>query len=909
GIIRGIGPTADLVENTITSTDGLDEISARSIFDNAIYIPVTIKKFAASEDISGNTNVTVGSILELSTGTDFAGNVFNIATELRHARIGGHFLYSELWLRGPTDTRLGALDVQGNISGLIHSNGNIGQIISREGLISADVVTVDPNFNADVGAITTAGGFTGSLEVSGDLGRFTSYATLGADPSTLPNLTPLRFNIAGNLGQLTVKGGKKGSPPVHLYTSLYVGGDLGKLDVDGSLYADLLVNGNVGQLVIDGDMGGVFGPSVLGNVNILGSLGSLNLADGANVVGNLTTGGPIGKIVLRDKSKDPAKGNILGTITSTHGSINNVSLQNGRLGGLNAATSIGKVTLKGDPADPANVTGPIVANGGGIASLTIINGNLLADVTAAGGLLSKFNISGGDAAAGVTIYASAGVGQFTIKNGDLNADLTTDAGLKKLAVMGSDVTGDVTVAGRADNISIAGDLTGNLWAGGGFRSINIGGDVTGAVIASLFNIDRVNIGGDVTNSQIIGGWDPATGAVHSADLGTLSVGGDWTASVVALGVDPVDGDFLTDPNVAAPGVSSLGRMTVRGTASALNSRILADTRFGIVPVDLLGVASTVPGVTPPLNPDPAKHFTAGKIIAADGLVITYKGDGKGSYDPATGQLILQGVGEKHSLALQYTGPVKTIHIAGDDDLGLSSLSFRGDLLAGDISLHGGLGKLTAGNVAAGSSWQLLGGAKSITSNGLDAVTVHAGPIGSWKLMGDYTRTATEGLTADAIGNMTIYGDLTASIATTIAGIKSLTVRGDVDGRWMAAGEQQIVSAGGLDKLAVNSIGAEPAMNALLAGNPLTGLLRQPGGGYRGPQPQGHRQLLGAGRRRLRHHQHRRAAEEPHPHRPRRPGRALWPGPRRRRHWQGPGRPPGRRHRGLRHQRRQRQHQP
>ncbi|KKM52905.1 hypothetical protein LCGC14_1554420, partial [marine sediment metagenome] len=714
---------------------------------------------------------------------------------------------------GQTDTHLGTLDVQGNISGTIFSNGPIDNIISREGVISAEIITRDPAFNADIGSITTANGFTGILDIDGDVGRFTSYATLGPDPATLPNMIPLRFDIAGDLGQLTIKG-TKGGPPVDLFTTLYVGGDIGKLDIDGSLYADLLVNGNVGSMILDGNMGGVFllpGVLTLGHVEILGYLGSLTLADGANIVSNLTTGGPIDKITLRDKSKNPLTGNVLGTITSRHGGIGSVSIQNGTLGGLNAATGIGKITMKGDRADPANITGDIIANGGGIDSLTITNGSLLADVKAMGGAIKKFSISGGTAAPGTLIYSSAGIGSLAVKNRaaavpiSFGASIITDADLKKLSISGTNMDGSLSVAGRADNLSIQGDLNGQLFVAGGFKSLNVRGNMNSASVATLYSMGKVAISGDVNNSSIIGGYDAATGAAHSADLKTLSVGGNWNASQLVLGVDPGPNTLFGDgDDLATLGVSSLGRMTVKGTASPVGSLIMAGTSLGQIPPSLNTPlsAKTVAGVTPPLDPDPAKQFFAGTYIAPDGVSITYKGTGRGSYDPATGDLVLQGGGFKHSLSIDNTGPAKTINVAGDDDLGLSNLTFRGNAVAGDITIQGPVGKLAVPAAASGSDWLLPGGVKSIATNTLVGVDVVAGAIGNWKLNGDFTRLVDEGLIADVLGSLSIAGNMTASVLTTIGGIKSLTVRGNIDGSLMnpIVSEAQVVSAGGLDKL-------------------------------------------------------------------------------------------------------------
>jgi len=296
---------------------------------------------------------------------------------------------------------------------------------------------------------------------------------------------------------------------------------------------------------------------------------------------------------------------------------------------------------------------------------------------------------------------------------------------------------------------------------------------------------------------------------HSANIRSMTVMGDWTASTLAVGVDPVDGDFSTlGDNLPAAGVSTLGVMTVRGTADPVGSLVLVDTAYSRVPNGLLGVTQVVDGPPVPLDPSPpAIHFTSGLTTAPDGLAINYRGSGMGSYDPATGQIILQGTGGRASLILNFSGAPKTVHVAAGDDDGLASLMFRGNLLAGDVSLDGAVTTFMAGDVQPGATWQLLGGATSIISNGLTGVKVTAGRLGTWRITGDYARTTDEGLVADEIRMLTISGNLTASVQTVLGGIFMVDVRGAVDGSLMdpVTREPQIESANGITRLMAGSI--------------------------------------------------------------------------------------------------------
>lgn len=779
GVIRGVGAAADMAYNYIDSSDSLVEFSGRDIFDNNLNVPGKVGLMKADRDMFGNIDIDVGAIDQLTTGRHFAGNYFTIAAELKNATIGGRFSDSTLDFQGPF-AKLGKLYAEEDISGQILSAGSIGSVISRTGTISADIATTANYTSGDVGLISTFGGYTGALDVAGNLGKFVSYSALGKDPSTIVDYVPKRFNVAGDLGYLGVKA-LKGGPPVHLYTTLYIGGDAGSVDVDGSMYADLIINGNLGRLTLDGDMGGIFNlptATVVGDLTVLGKMGRFSMPGGSSIVGDMTIGGSINRITLKDKAGLPGAGNIEGDITSLYGSIEGISLTNGLLSGsLTAARGIGRISLRGSLADPANITGNIVAQGGGIASIDVRGGDLDADVSALAGGIGKLSVRDGDIVAGHTIYTVGSIGLLAVHNGNLDADVTAGAGLGKLDLKGSNLTGDVTIGTDVSSIKVAGIVNGStIWVGGLLKSFSAG-SVINAVVSSLYGMDKVNVAGNVSNSQIIGGYNAGTGALHSARIKSIKVGGNWNNSLVALGVDPVDGDFTTlGDNLPAPGLSGLDKMTLGGTVGVggAGSLIIADTWTGDTPA---GIPTETVDISPPLA-GPTYFFGQGTTTIG-GVEITLKGDGEGSFDPTTNELVLSHTTGKTKLSVYNPGAHRDITLVAGDDDSLSSLDVRGNLALGDTDFDGRISKFSVAGVVNGASWQLPGGVDKMSTGGAANADIVLGDLGTWKMLGGFLAGS---LTADAITNsMSVAGNLGAAVTTVAGTIKRLDVSGTVSG--------------------------------------------------------------------------------------------------------------------------------
>lgn len=825
GPIRGVGPLADITGNMIDSTDGLAEISGRRIYDNRLTIPGTVGKMASTWDIFGNLDVSVGAIESLFSGSNFAGNYFEVATEITSAKIGGNFADSTLMLHGPQGSRLGLLDVAGNIGGTITVAGSIGAIYSRNGLISANITTVKNPTSADIDLISTRNGFSGNLSVGGSVGRIESMATLGIDPSTLSDYVPKRFDIGGSLGTLRV-GAARGQQ-ANLYTALHVGGSVGTVDVASNIFADIRVNGNIQTLRFSGDMGGFFNlPAAtrLGSVTVFGSLTNFTVPVGANLVGDLTIGASIRNLTLSDPAGDPAKGNVLGNITSLYGSIENLTVTNGRVeGNITAALRLGSISIRGRAGDPGNVNGDLTANMGGLTSLTLFSGNLNGDVRALGGDIGTLTLTGGNVAAGSTIQAVGGARSLSL-GGDFEGTLDIGGRVTMLNVggdfgaadLGGGVRNSLILGGGAGTLRFSGDV-GNasdstVWQiGGPVTQLMVNGQVNRATVGIAGDTTAISVMGAVTDSRFSGGYIPGQ-ALQSANMGTFTAGA-WNNSQLTLGVGPgLDGAFGTADDVSAAGLSQLTRLTCRGAVAGA-SAVLVDT----------GVTNPLPagvGLTVLDGGQPAPEALGGQVIAlrtgrndaADGVTIILGGPGTGSYNAATGRLVLNDTATGTSVNIRKTGAAKRIDIEAGDDRSLASLIFTGSAQAGNLAFDGKINVVNVAQPADNSDWTIPGGAASIlTMAGLNNVDIAAGKVSTTLIRGAMTGGS---LTVKELLNLQVQGDLSGGVTSTVGSIGTVNVTGAISA--------PVTSAGGITSLTAAELRGDVLANG---GNIGTMMLR------------------------------------------------------------------------------------
>lgn len=816
GIIKGVGDEADFGGNTFVSDGNLKSISGRDFFDNTFSIANTIQSFDATGDVYGTSvgdqGTRIGSITKMSVDGDFRNNVFVVSGVIGSLDIGGSFIDSTLILDGPSEANLKKLTVAGEtMTGTIRSYGQIGSIISKgSGGIAADISTVEGGWNNDVALISTVGGMTGSLDIAGSLKKFTSGGSLGSDPTTTSSGRSQTYNIGDDLGDLEVTG-PAGANDV--FAEINVGGNIGTVNIGGTLYGQLNTNGNLNSLTLGGGLGGWLDfdldgidETAAGSVDVFGDIVKMQLNPTSDLVADLTVGGSLSKLTLTNAD-------IVGDITSRYGSITDISVTGGNIQGDLEARSFGRITVRN-----GDVSGDITATSGNIASFSLRGGTLSGSIEAEG-TIDMLNIVGGTTA-GQTIQAGRGMGRLTI-TGDLDADILSGLGIDSLTVRGGNINGDVNAEMTIGTVTTDRAITGTLRSGSYIGRVSAG-SLNGATISSAWNIGTVSVTGNMANSFILAGYDtgangvvdgvddnPITGDVHSGDIASVSIGGMMNRSIVAAGVapGPHTGDAYADyfttrgDNVAADGVSNVFKMTVRGGAGsgANQSAVMADT--SIDPKLKSSVPNLVvdPIVDPLLNggigtTDFGPGTAQGTILPSFGLTLTLTGQGRANFNEATGELILEQTNSSSRLTLTGSSAhwAGGLRINGSDDSGLGSLTVAADVILDDVSIDGAIGTLTVASVHSGANWSLPGGVGSATLTDASNADITAGLIKTLSI-GAFTGA----LTADGIGTLTATADLDGDVTSTLGGITSVTIRsGDLDGDITSRGTLGSLQVGG-----------------------------------------------------------------------------------------------------------------
>ncbi len=748
----GIGPIratdgGDLTGNLVTVPDGnLAEFSGYDISQNALNVSGTIAKLIAKGDVEYNYDVSVGAITTATIAGSFTGNNFEISARIGTFTISGNFQDSSLRTVGITSGYFGKLDVAGNISGTVGSTGSIGTILSRKGTISADIYAT-----SDLASISASKSITSLIGVGGNVGTISAGDDIGLNPAAVDGHVPMHIDIGGNLANLKITSPK--GLTADLYSTLNIGGNVGTITVSGMLAADLFVNGDVGTLSLNGDLGGQFDlgtgtPVMLGNVNVMGKLSKISLPGSANIEGDMTIGGDIGAITLNDKTANTNSGNIVGNITSLHGTIAGVTLTNGRIdGNIAGDRGITKVTLKGVSTDPASIVGDVSSNHGSVGTISVAMGNVAGSITG---------------------WALTGL---TVTSGDL--------------------TGPLNIDGNAGKISVAGTVNSDIWVNGQLTSFSAG-NMTSATLASLLGITTITVAGNVYNSSIIGGYNSDSNVAdtdplkaHSAVIGTMSVGGDWDSSLLAVGVMPgVGGDFRTSTD-PVPGLSTLTKLTIKGAqlTNVATNLVEANTSYGTVQAGMPAILITSGEPTPS-----GTALAAGENDFPDGLIVKFNGPGAAWYDSTNHQIILNHTTNKTTVAItnqDASTPLTVAVIAGDDDR-LSSLSAGAGVVLSDVALDGGVATVTAGDVEDGSTWMMPGGVAKLTTGGWVDVDMTLGSLGTYTVNGDITGPNGQ-VNVDKLTTMLVKGKMAVPLAVLTSSLGSLTVNGDLQGDVTARG--------------------------------------------------------------------------------------------------------------------------
>ena len=546
-----------------------------------------------------------GAVGKITVGHNVVDSYMKINGPLGSMTVGNAYTNSTMLLPGKS-ANLKLLDVKGDISGFITSHGQIGTIVSRTGGIWADVATkLDPGAPApsnDVGKISTDDGFFGKLRVDGSLGMLECFTSLGRDPRDLiSGEIPQHFVIAKDLGTLRVVS-KRGAPAANLYADISVGGNLTKIDVDGTLFSDIVVHGDLVRMQLDGNLGFQAADGTrYGSLDVLGQIKQLSFARMGDVVADIISGGSIKKMAFRD-------GDLLGNIISRYGDIEGISLVNGDIKGKISGRSIRDITVK-----DGDITGDLRATNGGIRSVKVTNGDLLANVSACNGMVDLIQVTNGDfgsAAAKVVASATRGFKKIDVR-GDMYADVETEGVIDVLSIRG--------------NRNVPGNLTHSMVsADAGIKKVDIFGDMDGSTLRTGAKIDRLNVRGDVTNgSRVSAGWDIGKVDIRGNLDNNAALRAGWDVGHELAGI------LLSE--VGAGGAQQFSESSLASVGDGPVQAVLADLNGNGID-DLIVVNRDSDDVTVRLNhldgtfgPQVRYHVGDGPVAAAVGDI---NGDGK-----------------------------------------------------------------------------------------------------------------------------------------------------------------------------------------------------------------------------------------------------------------------------------------
>ena len=372
-----------------------------------------------------------------------------------------------------------------------------------------------------------------------------------------------------------------------------------------------------------------------------------------------------------------------------------------------------------------------------------------------------------------------------------------------LGLVDVDLVLDLVVLDEAGQTVVAaigiGDGTFNVQPG-----VDAGSDPRGLALGDLDSDDDL----DVVVVNGLGGENPMNnGVAHSGNIKTVSIRGNFDGSVITAGVGPgADGDFATlADNVEAAGYSTINKMTVGGEllnagSSAVTADSAIDAKFlplaraaGVnVPDDADFISKVLDGAGTDFGPDEVVRLIENEIPGVGTLTIKLS-SGRANFAPdaapGTDELVLEATTSRSALTILWRGTApypNVIHVTGSEDGALSALKVAGDVtlgnigtVAGEDGLDGPVKKLAAGGVEAGSVWSLPGGVKNVQLVDLDGVAVDAGEIGTWSMKGSFTGG---GLTADAVGKLSVRGGATAGVTADLGEMRNFSVTGDFSGQ-------------------------------------------------------------------------------------------------------------------------------
>jgi len=496
------------------------------------------------------------------------------------------------------------LVVGGSIFG--GSDSNAGSLYSKGGKISVGSLVGDLGLNSGV---LLAIGQTGSVEIrgsilggagaaSGFLGLFSgSSGTVniggsvlsgagGGSGFVLANDTIKTLVIQGNLinnhsgisasslldtkavDSLTIKGNIRGSLVADAI-DVKIGGNVGKMQLDGSLLAGVAqsgrvqITGNVGTLAVGGSL--ISHASINNSFSAEITAGKIQaLSIGGSLIGDSAASSSIfaesyGKLQIGGSLITHSFGAII-TNSAIGAGIGSAQIGGSIHGGsLESEAGAGSITVKGDVQGRSGGLGRVAIFAGSVQSISI-GGSLL----------------GGDQVGSGYLTADENVGAISIAGSVIGARNSVSG----LISLGAGEVGTITI-GQSLISGTKGFYTGTIYSDGHIGTLLIGGDLRGGVATGA---DSLSYGGSILAGSIgklsivgsiFGATNDTTGFFDSNshirvtnDLGALSVGGSIHGNADVPVMITARGQSFVPP--ASTADVAIGAITVNGSVSHTN---------------------------------------------------------------------------------------------------------------------------------------------------------------------------------------------------------------------------------------------------------------------------------------------------------------------------------------------------
>lgn len=751
------GDISDLIISTGSFLTG--SISARNIIRSNFDLRAGANSITATNDIRA-TFIGSSRLQNVSAGGDIRTSSIITTGAILAIRATGEITDTQITSTGP-DGRVNSVTATGQITGAITTSGPIGTISNRTGDIVLAIRQTDP-IDATITRIAAGRDLVLSLDLAPGANVGTLQAGRHVGRINPDGSQPDALDITGNLGTIRATG--------VVYSDVRVGGTIGSLTMgrplgqlvgaDFASTAQIIAANRINSITINGDFDG----SIISYSNGIGSVSIRNgtFRQGPSNAPNQIAAyaGDIGTVTI-------TKGHLLGNVIAYDGSINTISVTGDQIFG-----NIGyNPTLS-----PATRTGVLIAEN---------RGQLPPDSPFAGGIVGT---AGRD---GPTIRAALDIRSIRTTGGVYEASISAGRAINSVSIGGGiDHLGTGASADDATFI-VAGDSLGSVTV----RSL-ARGTVFGAGFASLGE-DNV-VGGadnsanaDVLRQGTVRAITLSGGSENVLVIGGVSAGIDGIFANLATGVDP------GNDNRGAPGSSTVGSVTVRGTAS--NTWVLAESGTPRLSPNLAGrvVRESQPAAGFVTAGNPGVTIERTRLVTTVGtggpaITIQHSGPGRAFYDAATRQLTLVGTTTGSSIRITPGAGVASISgltIVGGDDVALGTLDIGVDTVNLDVRVDGEIRTLrtrntnwTAGND--GLAIRAGAGLSSITmgfaNQSSDLRIVTPGNVGTFRALGSILIgvNVTSRLQALNINSINVSGNFGGLISSD-RDIRSATITGEM----------------------------------------------------------------------------------------------------------------------------------